>query len=73
MKTYNTQMEAAKKNIVTPEMKLVAKKESIDPEKLRESVANGTIAIPCNILHTSISAEGIGAGLRTKIEVNLGN
>ena len=33
MKNYNTQMEAAKKNIVTPEMKLVAKKESIDPAK----------------------------------------
>lgn len=72
MKNYNTQMEAAKKNIVTPEMKLVAKKESIDPEKIRESVANGTVAIPCNIRHTSISAEGIGAGLRTKINVNLG-
>lgn len=72
MKTYKTQMEAAKQNILTPEMALVAKKESIDPEKLRQSVANGTVAIPCNIRHTSISAEGIGMGLRTKINVNLG-
>ena len=39
---------------------------------MRERVAAGTIAIPANIHHTSLSAEGIGDGLRTKINVNLG-
>ncbi len=72
MRTYKTQMEAAKKGIVTPEMKLVAEKEYASAEKIRELVAKGEIAIPCNINHKSISPEGIGTGLRTKINVNLG-
>ncbi len=72
MQTYKTQMEAAKKGIITPEMKLVAEKEYTEPEKIRELVAVGQIAIPANVRHTSLSAEGIGKGLRTKINVNLG-
>lgn len=72
MRTYKTQMEAAKGGIVTPEMELVAKKEYIKPETLCQLVAKGEVAIPSNIRHTSISPEGIGGGLRTKINVNLG-
>ena len=69
---YKTQMEAAKKGMVTPEMEIVAAKEDIDVEKLRELIAKGEVVIPCNIHHTSLSPEGIGGGLRTKINVNLG-
>ena len=65
-------MEAAKKGIITPEMKTVAEKEYKTPEEIMNSVAKGEVCIPCNINHKSISAEGIGAGLRTKINVNLG-
>ena len=65
-------MEAAKKGIITPEMKIVAEKEYKTPEEIMNSVAKGEVCIPCNINHKSISAEGIGAGLRTKINVNLG-
>ena len=72
MRSYKTQMEAAKKGIITPEMEIVAKKEFMDAEKLRELVAQGVVAIPCNVNHKSISPEGIGMGLRTKINVNLG-
>lgn len=72
MRNYKTQMEAAKKGIITPEMKIVAEKEYMEPEKLRELVAKGEVAIPCNVNHKSISPEGIGTGLRTKINVNLG-
>ncbi|SFR80446.1 phosphomethylpyrimidine synthase ThiC [Anaeromicropila populeti] len=72
MRTYKTQMEAAKKGIVTPEMEIVAKKEFMDENKLRELVAIGQVAIPANINHTSLSPEGIGTGLRTKMNVNLG-
>ncbi len=72
MRTYKTQMEAAKLGILTPEMELVAKKEFMEPEKLKALVAEGIVAIPCNINHKAISAEGIGTGLRTKINVNLG-
>lgn len=72
MREYKTQMEAAKKGIVTSEMKTVAEKEGLDPDVIRQRTAAGTIAIPCNINHRSISPEGIGQGLRTKINVNLG-
>ena len=72
MRNYKTQMEAAKKGIITPEMKIVAEKEFTDAEKLCSLIAKGEAAIPCNINHKSISPEGIGTGLRTKINVNLG-
>ena len=72
MREYATQMEAAKKGIITPEMKIVAEKEYIDPEELRALVAKGEVAIPCNINHKAISPEGIGSRMRTKINVNLG-
>ena len=72
MRNYKTQMEAAKKGIVTPEMETVAKKENFDVNVIMERVAKGTVAIPANINHKSLSAEGIGEGLKTKINVNLG-
>lgn len=67
MRNYKTQMEAAKKGIITPEMKIVADKEYMEAEKLRELVAKGEVAIPCNVNHKSISPEGIGTGLKTKL------
>lgn len=69
---YKTQMEAAKKGIITKEMKAVAKKEYVPEEKLRELIACGRVVIPANINHKSLNPEGIGEGLRTKINVNLG-
>ena len=65
-------MEAAKKGIVTPEMETVAKKENMDVNELMALVAAGQVAIPANVSHTALSAEGIGKGLKTKINVNLG-
>lgn len=72
MQQYSTQMDAAKRGIVTPQMEQVAQKEQMDVQKLRELVASGRVAIPANKNHTSLSAEGVGEGLRTKINVNLG-
>ena len=72
MRDYFTQMEAAKKGIITPEMEIVAAKENMEAEKLRELVAAGSVVIPANINHKSLSPEGIGSGLKTKINVNLG-
>lgn len=69
---YKTQMEAAKNGFVTEEMKIVAKKENVSCEFLLEKIAKGEIVIPRNKNHNSISPEGIGSGLRTKINVNLG-
>lgn len=70
--TYKTQMEAAKKNIVTQEIRIVAEKENIPVSVLMERLAAGTIVIPANIYHNSLKPEGIGQGLKTKINVNLG-
>lgn len=69
---YTTQMDAAKKKIITPEMEVVAAKERMDVEVLREKVALGQIIIPSNKLHQSLSPNGIGSLLSTKINVNLG-
>ena len=69
---YKTQMEAAKNGFVTEEMKIVAEKENVSCEFLLEKIDKGEIVIPRNKNHNSISPEGIGTGLRTKINVNLG-
>ena len=70
---YNTQMEAAKKGLITEEMKQVAKEEEVDLDWLAERVSKGKIVIPANKNHQRIKAAGIGEGLRTKINVNLGS
>lgn len=72
MRNYATQMDAAKRGIVTPEMETVAKKENRTAEYIRARVATGTIAIPANVNHKSLSAEAVGDGTRVKINVNLG-
>ncbi len=72
MRDYATQMEAAKRGIVTPEMEVVAKKEHLPLQVLLERMASGQVVIPSNPNHLSLSPEGIGSGLRTKINVNLG-
>ena len=69
---YTTQMDAARRGIVTPEIQLVAEKEKMDVDKLMKLVAEGKVAIPANKNHKSLNAEGIGSMLRTKINVNLG-
>lgn len=65
-------MEAAKKGIVTEQLKLVAIKEQMTVEELMPLVAEGKVVICANKKHTCLKAEGIGAMLRTKINVNLG-
>ncbi len=72
MREYTTQMDAARKGIVTKEMETVAKKEQMDINELMKLMAEGKVIIPCNKLHTSIEPNGIGSMLKTKINVNLG-
>ena len=67
-----TQIDAARSGTITKEMKRVAEKERKTPEEIRARVAAGTIAIPANINHTNLDPEGVGTGLRTKVNVNLG-
>jgi phosphomethylpyrimidine synthase len=70
--SWVTQMHAARQNIITEQMRVVAEKEKISVETICERVAAGSIVIPANRNHKSLSPEGIGQGLRTKINVNLG-
>ena len=72
MREYATQMEAARKGIVTPELKRVAEKERMTCEELMPLVASGKVVICANRKHTCIDPEGVGSMLRTKINVNLG-
>ena len=69
---YHTQMEAARKGIITKEMKIVAKKEFRTEEEIRDLVAKGQVAICANKRHTCLDPNGVGSALRTKINVNLG-
>lgn len=71
-RNYTTQMDAAVKGIITPEMEAVAKKEYIDVERLRALIASGQAIIPCNKNHKCIDPTGVGSALTTKINVNLG-
>lgn len=65
-------MEAAKRGIVTEELKIVAEKELMSVEELLPLVAQGKVVIPANVKHKALDPEGIGSMLRTKINVNLG-
>ena len=69
---YTTQMEAARQGFVTPEMEIVAAKENMDVNVLLDRVARGVVCIPANKNHSALSPEGLGEGLKTKINVNLG-
>lgn len=69
-----TQIDFARTGQITPQMKEVAEREHRDPEYIRERVADGRIAIPANIVHIKkgMRAFGVGEGLSTKVNVNLG-
>ncbi|MCD6386070.1 phosphomethylpyrimidine synthase ThiC [Candidatus Sumerlaeota bacterium] len=66
-----TQLESAKKGVITREMQEVAEKEHIRAEDLRELIAQGRVVIPKNVRH-SIKPIGIGERLRTKVNANIG-
>lgn len=69
-----TQIDFARAGQITPQMKEVAEREHRDPEYIRERVADGRIAIPANIVHIKkgMHTFGVGEGLSTKVNVNLG-
>lgn len=69
---YTTQMDAAKKGIVTEAVRKVAVYEGMKETELMELVAKGQVAIPANKNHKCLTPYGIGDRLKTKINVNLG-
>ncbi len=68
-----TQRQDALNGTITPEMEAVALYEGLDPEIIRSGVAEGTIAIPKNSGRSFPNVRGIGKGLRTKINANIGS
>jgi phosphomethylpyrimidine synthase len=67
-----TQILEARKGNITPEMEAVARSEGVNTDQVLEGVANGTIVITRNRVHTSITPLGVGRGLRTKVNANIG-
>lgn len=67
-----TQLEYALSGIVTKEMRIVAEYEGVDEEFILEGVKKGEIVIPSNINHKNLIPKGIGRGLSTKVNANIG-
>lgn len=67
-----TQLEKARKGLMTEEMKIAAREEKVAPEYIRKGIAEGTIVICRNINHQAIKPLAIGKGLRTKTNANIG-
>lgn len=67
-----TQLELARKGTVSPQMEAVAKREGVEAELVRQGIADGTIVIPANTNHTNLVPCGIGKGLKTKVNANIG-
>ena len=67
-----TQLELARKGVISPQMTRVAQSEKVEAEFVRQGVAEGTIVIPANIKHSNLVPCGIGKGLKTKVNANIG-
>jgi len=67
-----TQLDLAKEGIISPQMEVVAQYEGVEAEFVRQGVAGGTIVIPANTKHINLVPRGIGQGLKTKVNANIG-
>jgi phosphomethylpyrimidine synthase len=70
-----TQLESARKGVITDEMAFVAKREDLEPELVRSEVARGRMVIPANINHLKARLEPMCIGIASlcKINANIGN
>jgi len=69
-----TQLQEARAGRITEAMKIVAQKEGLRPEIVREETAAGRLVIPANRVHLSrnLIPAGIGRAGSTKINANIG-
>ena len=67
-----TQLESARKGILTDQMKRVAEEEGVDAEDLRRGIAEGKIILLGNVRHRDVKPVAIGEGVRTKVNANIG-
>ncbi len=68
-----TQLEAARKGMITEEMKKAADFEGVEPEQIRMGIEEGVIIITKNLLHRKIDGLAVGRGLKTKVNANIGS
>ena len=67
-----TQLELACKGTVSPQLKHIAEKEGVETDFVLQGLAEGKIVIPANVNHTNLIPCGIGKGLKTKVNANIG-
>lgn len=67
-----TQLKLARQGTITPEMEIVARQEECEAEYIRENIADGKIVIPFNKKRSATKICGIGKGLKTKVNANIG-
>jgi len=67
-----TQLELARQGIISPAMEIVAQHEGVEAEFVRQGLLDGTIVVPANIRHEHLVPCGIGRGLKTKVNANIG-
>ena len=68
-----TQMHYAREGVITQEMRVVAERERLDPELIRNEIASGRLIIPANIHHPELRPMGVGTAVTCKINANIGN
>ncbi len=67
-----TQLEIARKGEISPQVAAVARAEPMEVEVLREAIAVGKVVVPANVNHKNLVPCGVGAGLSTKVNANIG-
>ncbi len=67
-----TQLEIAREGNISPQMEVVAQAEGLEAEFIRQGVAKGTMVIPANVRHSGLVPCGIGEGVSTKVNANIG-
>ena len=67
-----TQLELARKGTASPQVKQVAEKEGVQADFIVRGLAAGEIIVPANAGHTNLIPCGIGKGLKTKVNANIG-
>ena len=67
-----TQLELARKGVVSPQAKHIAEQEGVEVDFILQGLIEGTIVIPANPNHANLIPCGVGKGLRTKVNANIG-
>jgi len=67
-----TQLEKARRGLLSEEMKIAAAQEGVEAEVIRQGMVEGTIVICRNVNHAGIKPLAIGRGLCTKVNANIG-